>query len=209
MLKRAWRQYGGILPLVVAFVLSGMLNVFYNKTLSSTRDRVQHSFEVNDALNRLEKSLLDIETGQRGFVITGDGAYLEPYERGENDVLQASAKLQTLITDNGSQTDLLKRELILISDKRKELSDVIDVRRASGFEAAQKLIVSNFGKTTMDEIRLVMSTMRTQEATLLSARLDSLKGTEGNVLYVAVISILLALIARLVAMYVERRAAKT
>ena len=63
----------------------------------------QHDIEVHDLANQIQKNVLDMETGMRGYVITGDEEYLEPYNLASRSWLDNYNKLHSLLADNGKQ----------------------------------------------------------------------------------------------------------
>ena len=62
----------GALPVVIALMLSGVISFSYNRLLKDYRDDVDHTFQVMSAIDNALLQLQDAETGQRGFIITGD-----------------------------------------------------------------------------------------------------------------------------------------
>jgi len=84
---RKWRQVLtplniiSTLPLLFAMLCGGYLSYRYNILLRENRDLVVHTYQVINAIDGLLIRLEDAETGQRGYIITGDASYLAPYER--------------------------------------------------------------------------------------------------------------------------------
>ena len=64
----------------------------------------QHDIEVHDLANKIQKNVLDMETGMRGYVITGDEEYLEPYHLASRSWLDNYNKLHSLLAENGKST---------------------------------------------------------------------------------------------------------
>ena len=92
-----------------------------------------HSNEVRLAVQSLLSSLQDAETGQRGFIITGDETYLQPYNTAIAVVGTQLANLRALTADNPTQQQLLNSLNPLVAAKLAELQQTIAVRRAQGF----------------------------------------------------------------------------
>ena len=120
---------------------------FYVASNQATKMR-----DAEEAGEILFISLLNAETGQRGFIITGDDAYLDPYSNNIKLISQELDNLDALIDDKPTQTkiDQLRQ---LTQAKIEELSKTITLRR-SGFPSAQKEVDSNTGKNLMDSIRV-------------------------------------------------------
>jgi PAS domain S-box-containing protein len=91
----------GVLALVVTIVFVALLLSI--RTLRSSSDRARHSEQVIAAANRLEKDVLDIETGPRGFVITGDSRFLEPWRAGLVAFPREAQALERLVGDDPQQ----------------------------------------------------------------------------------------------------------
>jgi methyl-accepting chemotaxis protein len=118
---------------------------------------VAHSQQVRVQLADLLSLMKDTETGQRGYLITGDDAYLAPYVTATGTVKGALDEVRRLTSDNPDQQRRLIALANLIDAKLSELKQTIDLRRNEGFEAAAKLVLSNVGKNTMDQIRAVVA----------------------------------------------------
>jgi methyl-accepting chemotaxis protein len=131
---------------------------------------VAHTREVQNQLTELLASLQDAETGQRGYVITGNDSYLAPYTDGTARAEQIRRHLAQLVEDNGRQQARVDTLASLIADKFAELQQVIDVRKARDFAAAQSIVMTDKGKKSMDAIRMVLRDMNLEEEELLKTR---------------------------------------
>jgi len=132
---------------------------------------VFHSQEVIGQLEHYLSELKDAETGERGFLITGLPAYLEPYHAAERD-LDASFKLLVTKTgDNAGQQLRLTRLAALTHEKLAELKIDIDLRRNSGFLTAQAQVGIGRGKFLMDEIRQLVAEAQAEEQRLLQGHI--------------------------------------
>lgn len=186
----------GLLPIVIAVVGSGYITYRYNVFLRETRLLVDHSLKVTDAIDDLMLLLQDAETGQRGYIITGEDVYLEPYLAATDGLAGELADLRKLTGDNADQVASLRHIDALSQSKLKELGTTIAVRRSEGFEAARAVVLDDEGKDTMDLIRAEVGEMRAREASLLVARDSSLRRTENRVVVIVAISVLLGVIGR-------------
>ena len=131
---------------------------------------VAHTREVQNQLTELLASLQDAETGQRGYVITGVDSYLAPHADGTARAEEIRRHLAQLVEDNPRQQGRVATLASLIGDKFAELQQVIDVRKARDFAAAQSIVLTDKGKKTMDSIRSVLKDMNSEEEDLLKAR---------------------------------------
>jgi PAS domain S-box-containing protein len=129
-----------------------------------------HTRDVIQQLDQLLSTLKDVETGQRGFLVTGEEKYLEPYSSAISQVSPEIASLKELTRDNPVQQKRLKEMEPVIAEKLAILEHTIEVRRAEGFEAARQLVVSDIGKARMDDIRARVSVLVAEEERLLQRR---------------------------------------
>ncbi len=173
------RSWAGLPPILgagfcaIGFVLAvAFLATLINlRSVYSTAEAVAHTQAVIGALQQLLATAVDAETGQRGFIITGRDAYLEPYDRARADMAATLAEVQALTADSPVQQDAVERLRSLTELKLAELAEAIQQRRDSGFPAAQALVMTNAGKQTMDAMRAVVSQMRNREDALLATRI--------------------------------------
>lgn len=132
--------------------------------------QVAHTHAAIEKIATVMSLMKDAETGQRGYVIAGDPAFLGPYEQALGALPAAVDDLRRLVSDNPEQLSRLSQMDAVIQTKTSELKRVIDDRRSKGFEAAQAVIVAGEGKRQMDEIRRIAGAMEAEERTLLIRR---------------------------------------
>lgn len=197
----------GALPVVVALMLSGVISFSYNRLLRDYRSSVEHTFQAMAAIDNVLLSLQDAETGQRGFIITGDDAYLAPFQTGAGLVSRALADLDRLVSDNTAQQSRVDSVRRLADAKLAELEDTIATRKAGGFEAARGKVAGNAGKETMDRIRDFAATMRDAETRLLESRVADARFAERMMILVAALCVALSLAGRLAAFLISKRRA--
>jgi methyl-accepting chemotaxis protein len=190
---------------VLTLVVIGVSGYRSTEHLIENDRWVAHTQEVRTKLADLISSLKDAETGQRGFVITGDDGFLEPYGRALPDIAKTVSDVRALTADNDVQQRRLATLQPLIDGKLAELKRTIELRRNVGFEPTMKVVAAGEGKTLMDQIRRVVAEMDDDEAGLLKRRNaeaeDSSENTKalilwGSLLGVALVSAAGALIAR-------------
>jgi CHASE3 domain sensor protein len=197
-----WLTLVSLLPIVVAVVGSGYITYRYNALLTDTRKHVAHSLEVTTAIDDLLIDLVDVETGQRGYLITGDSHYLEPYKAAGERLSEAFADLRRLVADEADQLASLDRIAGLSGQKLAELAATILVRRSEGFDAARSIVESNAGKDTMDRIRAEIEAMRQHETTLLATYAEATRSTERRVVLVVAAGIVLSILGRVVSLII-------
>jgi CHASE3 domain sensor protein len=110
-----------------------------------------------------------------------------------------------MVSDNADQQAKLANLQQLADGKLSELQETIQTRKQEGLEPTRLKVISSTGKETMDRIRSVAVAMRTTERRLLEARLSSARWAEQIMALVAVISVVLSLVGRLLAVLIKAR----
>src|SRR5579871_2798259 len=160
------------------------------------------ALSIENCIADLLSHMLDAETGQRGFLLTGQNHYLEPYDRAIEAIPKDLAKLNTLRpASDGDKNQLLDRLRAVTNEKLSEMRGTIEIRNQQGFEAALEVVRGDRGRQTMDEIRsLCFRIRRSATDDLVAIRVQTLAATTGAFITTAVGSLALTLI--LVAAYI-------
>jgi PAS domain S-box-containing protein len=141
--------------------------------LQQTKAWVNHTHEVIEKLGTLISTLKDAETGQRGYLLTGDAEYLQPYDSATSAIDTEFKDTQSLTQDNPTQQQRLREIHPLIDRKMAELLQTIELRRAGRSEAALQVVRQNQGKETMDRLRDLVGEMQATEHNLLNQRVQA------------------------------------
>ena len=160
----------GFLAIVIVLVAGVLVALANLGTVYRATNAVAHTNDVKAQLEALLASLIDAETGERGFIITGNDSYLEPYNRGVAATATETGRVRQLLVDNPEQQADLERVAAETRVKLNELADAIQARREKGFNAAQAVVLTNLGKRTMDGIRAIVARMEEREDRLLASR---------------------------------------
>ena len=137
----------------------------------------RHTYDVITNVDDLFIDLLNAETGQRGYVITGQDTFLEPYNLALQNIDKNFQIIQELTKDNPQQQKYLSDMRPFIDAKIAELKSTILLRKDNGINAAIADISLGQGKQTMDSIRTIMNSMETEEFSLLKVRLADTEQT--------------------------------
>ena len=141
--------------------------------LVDTADRVAETQRVLGKLDELLSYVKDAETGNRGFIITGEERYLEPFNTAAARIDKSYRDVIELTRDNPSQQRTLEMLSAPLQARMAVLKDGIDLRRgAQGFENARDLVLSGKGKDAMDQLRSLVGQMASEENVLLQKRSD-------------------------------------
>ncbi|MCG7384890.1 methyl-accepting chemotaxis protein [Paenibacillus sp. ACRRY] len=196
----------GLGYLLVLTVLAGSILLIQNSIgqLQEELDYlVDHDMKVHALTYELEKNMVDMETGQRGYVITGQENYLEPYIAGKEQLVELKDQLAGLISNNPAQLTLLQDIHSSMNDWIQVAGEpVVSLRQANDLDAIRQFFATDPGKADMDEIRSSLITFRNNELALTETRTEALKQKNmilnwelyGALILVALISIFAALI---------------
>jgi len=166
------------LVVVFCFLLAAMaaLAVLLNRQ-SSDALAVQHALRVQGHLMRVLSLLQDAETGQRGYLLTGNLECLEPFTSATSQLVKVVEGLGLEVADNPTQVQALGTLRLIVSDKLEELLATIELKKANKSEEALSTVVSNRGKSLMDRARDVLARMFAEEQRLLGVRESSAQQT--------------------------------
>ena len=140
-----------------------------NARITEASDSRKHSHEILIAINAVEGRLVDAETGQRGYLLTGDQVYLEPYRKAVIGLDKTLWGLKNLTAGSDQQKRLLTLEP-LIQNKLAELELTIDLRGHESLAAASQVVATGQGKQWMDQIRSILAEMAKEENDLRTIR---------------------------------------
>ncbi|MEO8333456.1 MAG: CHASE3 domain-containing protein [bacterium] len=131
---------------------------------------VRHSEAVLTNSVSALSHLQDAENGQRGFLITANDAYLEPFRSGRDSVGIELSRLQTLTSDNDRQQELIKHLAPLVTRRLAVMDSGIAMRRRGDANAATTLMREGLGKKLMDSVRVLFGQMQKEERRILDER---------------------------------------
>jgi CHASE3 domain sensor protein len=122
---------------------------------------IEETHQVITALQNLLTLITDADTGQRGFVITGNETYLEPYDISLSNLSSTINRIDKLINNNddnnNKHSDLLRNINLnvypLLQNKISDLDKTIDTRKNRGFNASAEDMSADNGENLMDQIR--------------------------------------------------------
>ncbi len=162
-------RFGFFLALICLAVV-GVVSYLSVVRLNEDAARVEHTHEVLGSLELLLAAATDSETAERGYVITADEGYLDPYRQAAAVVEGETRHLRELTADNRSQQQRLDAVAALVADRLANLRAVVELRKTDGFAAAQREILTGKGKQFHDRIRQLIAQMEDNETSLLKER---------------------------------------
>ncbi len=154
-------------------VVSAGLSYWNTRQLVDADRLVDHTHRVISLLEAVLSTLKDAETGQRGFIITQEDLYLQPYHEAVARVHDELDGLKELTSDNAGQHERLALLEEKVAAKLGELDRTItDFKRTRDFKATQEEVSTGQGKQEMDAVRQVVAEMQQVERGLLRQRAE-------------------------------------
>ncbi|MBV1876247.1 MAG: CHASE3 domain-containing protein [Pseudomonadales bacterium] len=155
------------LPLAFLTVLS-LLSLQASNTQFANQQQVEQTNKVLLNLSQIEKSLIDLETGQRGYLITGKDNFLEPFNRARQSLDQQFEQLKSQVADNPGQIRRLQQVEVLTESWMNQAGlPEIKLRRQVNKNTAnttslQTVLRAGTGKSILDQIRAELNSMDRQ-----------------------------------------------
>ena len=185
-----------LVPISVVLASGVALTIWTHRLLSEQRDLVVHTHEVIEMAKDVLIGLDDAETGQRGYLLSGERRYLEPYAHARERLGTMAATLRAQVVDNAARSGHVVRLSDLMQKKLDELQASIVARDAHGFDAALAMVLSSTDQATMDAVRREIGQITEGEKALLAARGIEVQADEHRVQLVAVLIGLASLLTR-------------
>ena len=157
----------------LSFVLMATIGIVAYRsinTLSNTSQMVAHTHLVLERIADVLNVLQDAEIGGRGYIITGDESFLQPYQRTETKIVVVVKDLSALIANNPAQQKRIAQAEPIIVAKMSLTKRQIEMRKAREIEAVTKLVQTGEGQMLMDDLRRIFGEMEQEERNLLKQR---------------------------------------
>ncbi|HEY2647327.1 MAG TPA: CHASE3 domain-containing protein [Candidatus Acidoferrales bacterium] len=166
------RVIAGFGAALAILILVGVLS--YRSMVQSDVDRqwVTHTHQVLEELDAVFTDLLDSESSARGYVLTEDTSYIQPYNEALNHVRQHLRDVRELTADNKTQQRALDVLEPLVLGRLDAFGDPIEASKKGGLNAGAELVRTRRGKELMDQVRRQLLAMKLEETRLLILRTD-------------------------------------
>ncbi|MBL8772127.1 MAG: response regulator [Phenylobacterium sp.] len=153
----------GLVAVLLFFLISGSVSYLNVAELQANNARIRQSHRVIVAVDNLRSLIQDAETGQRGYLLTGDPRYLEPYRLAVTNAAAAQDEVAALTRISPVQQLNAIQLRRSIDAKLAELKSTILLRETEGPEAALAVVRGDQGRAEMDAIRARLAAMRQEE----------------------------------------------
>jgi signal transduction histidine kinase len=172
-MKARFREFlvsGALFAVLLIICLNSWLALRSIQILGQSEYWVAHTWQVINALELVLGSAKDAETGNRGFLLTGDDSYLEPYTNAVRELPGEIQAVQQLTVDNARQQVRITEMRAVVEQRLQLLQQGIDARRAGETDTVHLLVLSGTGKVEMGHLRTIVSAMQDEERRLLTQR---------------------------------------
>ncbi len=187
--------YFSILSIIA--VVNFYIQIQSNDYVQEQNQWVLHTYEVLDYSKSFIGHMKDSETGQRGYLLTLNPSYLEPFYDGVKNSQHNLEQLISLTEDNREQQIYLNELFEIMNQKNSELLQTIALAEEGNIEEAIEIVNSNIGKVQMDRIRMITDQVISEQERLLNLRTESLTEYSKNLTNLFLIELLLLLSANL------------
>jgi CHASE3 domain sensor protein len=164
----------GIPTLLALMAWNAYLAVSHLNRMQKITALTMESSAIQAELAAVLKDLTDMESGQRGFLLTGDDTYLQPYSEAKGRVETNFVALRAALTNRRDEQSLVSELASLASAKQAEMERTISLRQRGYRLRSFRVVDTNEGKDYMDKIRSIVSSLASSESGIF-ARLDSEK----------------------------------
>ncbi len=167
----------GLIALILGFALVvtailGTLWLFREQR--DAQQWVTHTLQLQEQLSTVRARLQDAETGQRGYLVTRDPVYLQPYFDGRRRLDGDLVTLSSLVADNPVQARAAVQLAQCARARIDRLTIGLELARTDQFDRASEAVRVGIGKRLMDRCRALIDAMKARESRLLTERVAAL-----------------------------------
>lgn len=189
--------------LLVAAILAISVNTWLAtravRIMAESESWVSRTWEVTQAAEAVINSMLAAESGDRGYLLTGDAGYLTPYNHARRVLPSQINRLQSLMPQDQAQLERFAEIRALVETRLSLLEQGIDLRRQKQETGLQAIVIAGTGEDEMTHLRNLIGSIQTDELRLLGQRHARSRRARRNVLITISIAGILNLILMLVA----------
>ncbi|HWS17094.1 MAG TPA: CHASE3 domain-containing protein [Candidatus Elarobacter sp.] len=194
LIYKRFSVVGGFAIMLAVLVLNTAITRRQIAVQDSNQGWVEHTQRVQLELAIVESLLKDAETGQRGYLYTGEARYLEPYNAAVQQLETHINNLAELTATNPTQQSRIGTLRTLSKVKLDELATTIALFSEGEKDKARGIVLSDMGKRTMDQIRALMAEMQRDESSLESARLKEVNNSTRRLVRTLYLATILAIV---------------
>lgn len=179
---------------LILLILSSLASYISIRNLIKNADLVAHSNDVMNGLDNAISTLKDAETGQRGYLLTGNKVFLEPYNGAKDRVNQLYIKIKKETVDNDFQQQKIDSLKEILDTRLNIIETTIKIKEDGGSVGESALLD---GKVYMDKVRRIIKEMQSEEKRILAFRTAEMNTFAGYtpllIIFAAILSLLITI----------------
>lgn len=141
-----------------------------SQQLLRSSEWLSHTHAVMNQITKIDFLIADAQASRRGYVITNDDKFLEPYNFAVNNLNKELALLREMISDNPNQIAHYQSVTPLIADEMNRLKEAVAAQKQMQMTPQDQLQFMEKGKILREGIKRVLDDMKRQEISLLESR---------------------------------------
>ncbi|SEK92914.1 PAS domain S-box-containing protein [Sphingomonas palmae] len=200
-----WRMVAIALLIPALLATLAWWNVAEFSALEQSNEQTRASFQKRVLIYDLFGSLEQAETAQRGFILTGNAAFMTPYEPAKRAVTTLLSQIDADGSNTPVQHDALRRMKTAIDAKIDEMDAVIALRRRNGLQPAINRVAGGDGRALMEQLRRDAAIVRSEEERISDAGARAVKAHVASTGRVIVLTAVVAVALFLLALVAIRR----
>lgn len=183
----------GISAVLLMMAIMAAVFLVHSVGLVQMVDWVVKTQQIKGNVERVRRKLLEAESGQRGFIITGEESYLVPYRQSQEEFRKEFSALQGLVSHNPQVAEMSEKILVMANAKFMEMDEAIQLKK-SGEDEKVLVLVAGKGKQLMTDIRLVAKEIESIENKLLNERQAAMEQSLRTSIIIAFVAVFCAII---------------
>ena len=180
---------------MILLLISAFASFFSITNLIENSQMVRNSNRIIKDLDNVFSLVKDAETGQRGYLLTGDQVFLDPYTKAKEKLSISISDLSSEFTETATQSENFTKLKTSTEERLRILDQNLLEKRAKKVVTTEQLLA---GKKYMDEIRIIVDEMQTEEQSILKSRTEMLDKVASYTPLLIIFSALLAIAITLI-----------
>lgn len=185
--------------ILVILILAGAVSYRSTVQLIKSGQSQQHTYAVLGQLDEVFSLLQDIQLGRRGYALTGDSAYLQPYRGAMERIKPSIQKVRMLTIDNPREQNRIDQLETLVSEITRTSAQSVELMLAHGAQQGVEFVKSGEGAILMDQARQIIGDLKKEKNGLLTLGAETARQDAVIAKSAIVLGSLLALVSAILA----------
>ncbi|ASI88685.1 methyl-accepting chemotaxis protein [Vibrio mediterranei] len=186
-----FQMYTLVITPLISFLTLGIIIFKFVEEARVNEAQVEKAFESIDLLDVTLTNIVNMETGYRGYMITGEDKFLEPYNSGKEKLEGTLKKLNSLMAEEPLQIERLSNIESLVTEWDKNVITQGITKRKISIEQAIEFVALENGKNFVDSMRAKLKEAKLEEIAVKNARHHDFEQSENKLLYYSIATLLL------------------